>query len=72
MPETRPFDEQQVRAEALAEHRLAIVRSTWPSPGELDDLAAAAARLSPGRWSRFHDGRGAQRAASLIDSVAAG
>ena len=69
VPEPRPFDEQLVRAEALAAAGLALHRPRWPTPDELPELIAAGAALRPERWRRFYDGGGAQRAAALIDAV---
>lgn len=71
VPETRPFAEQEARAGALAGHHLAVVRPHWPAAAELDDLAAAVARLPAGRWARYYDGHGAERAAAMIDAEVA-
>ena len=69
VPEARPFDEQQVRADALAGAGLALRRSSWPSPSELPDLLDRASRLDPTAWDHHHDGHGAQRSASMIERV---
>lgn len=69
VPETRPFDEQQVRARALAAAGLAICTDRWPTPNHLAPLLAAAGGLEPNRWHHYHDGQGAHRAARSIDEV---
>lgn len=69
IPEERPFDEQHVRARALAAAGLAISSERWPAPDELETIVTAATALDPGRWHTYHDGRGAHRAAHLIDEV---
>lgn len=67
--EPRPFDEQLVRAQALAAHGLAVSIGCWPDPCELGDIIDMAAQLDPRRWAEFYDGRGADRAAQLIEEV---
>jgi predicted glycosyltransferase len=69
VPEERPFDEQLVRARALAAAGLAMCCRRWPTPDGLGDVLAAAGDLRPERWAAYHDGRGAQRAAALVDEV---
>lgn len=69
VPEARPFDEQHVRADALAAAGLALTLDRWPLPGELAETVDAASELDVSRWSAYHDGRGAARAAHLIDAV---
>lgn len=65
--ERRPFGEQVVRSEALAGAGLAVSLDRWPAPDELSDVLAAAARLRPDDWAPYYDGRGAERAAALVD-----
>ncbi len=69
VPESRPFDEQQVRADALAGAGLALCRSRWPSPSELPGVLDQASRLDPTAWDHHHDGHGAQRSAAMIERV---
>ena len=71
VPESRPFAEQEARAGALASHQLAVVRPCWPEPADLDDLATAVTRLPAGRWERYYDAHGAERAAAMIDNEVA-
>jgi UDP-N-acetylglucosamine:LPS N-acetylglucosamine transferase len=69
VPEDRPFDEQAVRAAALGAAGLATSVGRWPSPDELPGVLAAATALDPQRWSTVHDGRGAARAAAMIERI---
>ena len=69
VPEPRPFDEQLVRARALAAAGLALHVDTWPTPTRLADVLAEAGTLDPAAWAEFHDGHGARRAATMIDAV---
>lgn len=69
VPEERPFDEQAVRARALADAGLATYCATWPTPGSLAEVLDAAGELVPARWRSYHDGCGADRAATMIDEV---
>jgi len=69
VPESRPFDEQHVRARALESAGLATCVDRWPTPDRLADIVAAAMALDPGRWNEYRDGRGAERAAQSIDEV---
>ena len=71
IPEPRPFDEQVVRADVLHAAGLALRRARWPIPAELGGVLDDAGRLDPAAWRSYHDGAGAQRAASLIEEVAA-
>ncbi len=72
VPERRPFDEQLERSRALESAGLAVTLEAWPAPGDTTSLAALAGRLDPSRWDRYYDGRGAQRAAALVDWVHCG
>ena len=66
LPQERPHDEQRANARAL--DGLALVRGSWPAPGEWPDLLDAAARQDGARWAQWSDGRGAQRAAAQLDA----
>ena len=72
VPEDRPFDEQLVRAQALEAAGLAVVAPRWPTPDELGPLLDATLALDLRRWDQVHDGRGARRAAALIEEVHGG
>lgn len=73
--EPRPFAEQAIRTSALGRAGLAVVLDRWPMPADLDALAATVAcQLGDraqwrDRWRAYYDGRGADRAAALIDEV---
>jgi hypothetical protein len=69
VPEARPFDEQVVRARALAGAGLAVSCDRWPSPSDMGAVLAEALTLSPSRWAAYHDGHGAERAAAVVDEV---
>lgn len=69
VPERRPFDEQEVRATALAGAGLAVRVEHWPRPDALAALLDDAMALAPRRWHRFYDRCGADRAATMIDGL---
>ncbi len=69
VPEPRPFDEQLVRARALADAGLAIALDAWPCACALAAVLEAAMDLDPDAWSAYYDGRGAVRAAQMISDV---
>ncbi len=68
LPQERPFAEQRRQADALAALGVAEVRTAWPEDWRTV-LAAAEAR-DPSRWALLHDGRGAERLASVVRFVA--
>lgn len=74
LPQPRPFGEQEAMARLLRRTGCASVHHGWPAArdwaGVLDRLAASAAD-APARWRRWSDGLGAQRAARLVDRLAA-
>ena len=75
VPERRPYDEQLVRARALADRQLAEHLERWPTLTELPALlerVSASSGDSRRRWAPFYDRRGARRAAAVIDEVHAG
>ena len=69
VPEQRPFDEQVTRAHVLAAAGLALDLGQWPAPARLGSVLDACLHLDPTAWARYYDGRGACRAATLIDQV---
>ena len=69
VPEDRPFDEQRVRARALADEGVLLALDRWPVPSDLPDLFDDVGALDVGRWKDIYDRCGAQRAAALIDEV---
>ena len=70
VPQPRPHGEQLANAAALARGGLALVRSSWPTGEQWADLLEEAAARDPHAWQRWSDGRGAQRAAGLLDDAA--
>jgi len=70
LPEPRPFDEQAVKAERLAELGAAVTRSTWPPNEAWPALLADALALDPERIAALHDPDAITRAAAFIDYVA--
>ena len=70
LPQQRPFDEQLTTATVLAAGNWpAIVRHVTPATGWLD-LVESAAALDGMAWSSWNDGRGAERAARIIERAA--
>ena len=70
VPQPRPFREQEATAAVLARAELAVVRPSWPSPGCWPTLLDDAQHLGGAGWARWSDGRGASRAAALLDEAA--
>jgi hypothetical protein len=70
IPQSRPFDEQLSTARILRREQLAIVREGWPQAESWPALLETARALGGERWASWNDGRGAQRAAAVIESVA--
>lgn len=70
LPQPRPFDEQRELAGLLARLGCARVADGWPTAdrwaGLLEQLHSSAPDAAA-RWSRWSDGRGAQRAADLLE-----
>ena len=73
IPQERPFAEQAVLARALSGLGgvPALVRSGWPKPDEWPDLLSRAGRLDGAAWRVWNDGRGAQRAAAVLNRLVA-
>ena len=72
VPQARPHDEQLMTARALVRAGLAIVAHSWPRAARWPGLLHAAAELGGERWAHWSPGTGAQAAAGIIESVAAG
>ena len=74
IPQERPFGEQAVMGRALTGLRgvPALVRPGWPTPDQWPELLDRASRLDGSGWTVWNDGRGAQRAAAVLDSLATG
>ncbi|MCW2613042.1 MAG: hypothetical protein JWN08_36 [Frankiales bacterium] len=66
LPQHRPHDEQRANARALT--GLAVVRDHWPAPRQWPALLELAQQQDVSQWTQWSDGRGAQRAAALLDA----
>lgn len=71
LAQERPFAEQGRTAMALGESRIAVVGAPR-QPDEWHRLVTEAVTLGGAGWARWSDGHGAQRAADVIERVAAG
>ncbi|MFF6993106.1 glycosyltransferase [Streptomyces sp. NPDC010273] len=69
VPQSRPHGEQHATARALAAAGLAIVCGHWPEPHEWPTLLAEARSNDGERWASWAPGDGAERAATLLDSL---
>ena len=70
VPEDRPHDEQRVTACVLAGAGLAVTAGTWPDAHEWPDLLARAVDVGSS-WMRWETDGAAERAARVIEAVAA-
>jgi len=70
LPQERPYGEQRANAAALTRAGLAVVREAWPAAEQWSDLLTETAALDGGRWKQWSDGRGAARAAAVLDRAA--
>ncbi|MCW2713421.1 MAG: hypothetical protein JWN88_468 [Frankiales bacterium] len=70
LPQERPYDEQRANAAALSRAGLAVVRQAWPAPEQWSAVLDEASALDGERWAQWSDGRGAERAAALLDEAA--
>lgn len=70
LPEARPFGEQVVKAERLAELGAAVTRTAWPCAEEWPALVREALALDPARIAALHDPQAIVQAAAFIDKVA--
>lgn len=68
LPQDRPHDEQRHLAASL--DAPVAVCPDWPVPGAWPELLRRTAGLDPQRWSRWSDGRAADRFAAVVDDVA--
>ncbi|MFD3335383.1 glycosyltransferase [Streptomyces sp. NPDC058700] len=71
VPQSRPHGEQHATARALAAGGLATVRDRWPEPRDWPGLLDEALRTGGDRWGLWAPGDGAERAARLLDRLAA-
>ncbi|WP_369036028.1 MULTISPECIES: glycosyltransferase [Streptomyces] len=71
VPQNRPHDEQHATATALHDSGIGVVATTWPQPEEWPSLLDRAIAVGGAGWSRWSPGDGAQRAATVLDELAA-
>lgn len=71
VPQSRPHGEQHATARALRAGGLATVRDHWPAPRDWARLLDEAVRNGGDRWGVWAPGDGAERAARLLDGLAA-
>lgn len=69
LPQSRPFDEQARGAEAL--RRLDLAEVLDAPPADWAPVLERARARDPRSWSRWHDGRGAQRLAQAVRDLCA-
>ena len=67
----RPFTEQRATAQALERAGLAVVRPRWPDLADWPHLLDDARALGSDVWERWRTADAAQRAAAVIQRVAA-
>jgi hypothetical protein len=70
VPEDRPHDEQRATARALAVAGLAVSAESWPADEHWPDLLARAVDAGS-QWVRWETDGAAERAARIIEAVAA-
>ena len=70
VPAARPFDEQTRKAHALGRIGAAVVCPEWPAPDAWPGVLGRARALDPAPLQALSDGRGARRAADLLDRLA--
>ncbi len=69
LPQPRPYREQEDRADHLAEIGLLVRGTSRPRPADWPGLLERARDLPVERWASIHDGKGAQRAAMVLDGL---
>ncbi|WP_224391103.1 glycosyltransferase [Pseudonocardia sp. ICBG1293] len=71
LPAERPHGEQAATGAVLRAAGLATVRDRWPAPAEWPGVLDEALARGGAGWSRWSDGRAAERAAAVLDGIAA-
>lgn len=71
VPAERPYGEQTATGAVLRAAGLATVRDRWPAPADWPGVLDEALSRGGTGWSRWSDGRGAERAAAVLDRIAA-
>jgi hypothetical protein len=72
VPQQRPHDEQRATGRALAAAGTAAVAPLWPAAQDWPALLDEAVDRGGLRWGEWSDGRGAARAAAVLDGLAGG
>ncbi len=70
LPQPRPFREQEDKADHLAARGVLVRGPSRPKPEQWAPLLADALQIPEGAWSSIHDGKGAARAAMVLDALA--
>ncbi|NMH92286.1 UDP-N-acetylglucosamine--N-acetylmuramyl-(pentapeptide) pyrophosphoryl-undecaprenol N-acetylglucosamine transferase [Pseudonocardia bannensis] len=72
VPQERPHGEQRATAAALGRAHIATVAARWPDPDRWPGLLERTLRRGGGSWAAWSTGTGGQRAAALLEELAAG
>lgn len=70
VPQSRPFDEQQMTGRVLRQHQIAVVSRRWPDHRAWPGLLSQALAGDPQRWRRWQVRGAAARAAAAIENTA--
>lgn len=70
LPQPRPYREQEDKAARLAELGVLVAGPSRPRPADWPALIDAALDLPADGWASVHDGKGAMRAAMVLDGLA--
>jgi UDP-N-acetylglucosamine--N-acetylmuramyl-(pentapeptide) pyrophosphoryl-undecaprenol N-acetylglucosamine transferase len=68
IPEPRPFDEQQVKAELLAKLGLCYLLTSFPTATSIKSILHKVSRLNVSKWTQIMAADGAKQAAMAISS----
>ena len=68
IPESRPFNEQQIKAELLAKSGLCCVANTFPNAKAIESVFSQLAAIDVSRWQEFMAPDGAVRSAKAIEA----
>ena len=68
IPEPRPFNEQQIKAELLKKLGLCLVAQTFPTPNTIEFMLNELTTIDVSRWNQIMASDGAALAAQAIES----
>jgi predicted glycosyltransferase len=71
IPQRRPFGEQHATTAQLSQVEVAKVSQEWPTPSEWPGLLSLAEEDDGHKWSRWSFGDAGERAAAIIETIAA-